>query len=157
MWLCHDENQKHKFTHENNKTAKARLRACLKTTRGAVFGEKAVWQGATMENTPGGSSTEEQRRQTAFYAKTLRAAGLLSVARVGSVLTARVGDAPASPPRPQPKSLAAAPLVVFKHALKGARPVCFNGQLIGYTEKTFRELGAVAKQAIHPPAGLAAP
>ena len=51
-----------------------------------------------MENTPCGSSTEEQRSQTAFSPKTLRAAGLLSVAGVGSVLTARFGDVPTSPP-----------------------------------------------------------
>jgi hypothetical protein len=68
------------------------LRACLKTTRRAVFGEEAVWQGSpqtravlvcsdsTKENTPGGSSTEEQRRQTACSQKTLRKAGLLPVA-----------------------------------------------------------------------------
>ena len=67
------------------------LRACLETTRGAVFGEKAGWRGATKENIPGGSSTEEQRSQPAFSAKTLRAAGLLSVAGVGSFLTARCG------------------------------------------------------------------
>jgi hypothetical protein len=115
-----------KLPMKNNKNAKERLRARLKTTRGAVFGEKAVWQGATMENTPCGSSTEEQRRQTAFYPKTLRAA-------VGSVPTAHVEDAPASPPRPQPKSLAAAPLVVFKHGLKVARPICFDSRFIGYT------------------------
>jgi hypothetical protein len=34
-----------------------------------------------------------------------------------------------------------------KARLRGARPVCFNGKIIGYTEKTFRELRAVAKQA----------
>src|SRR5712691_11015429 len=93
------------------------LGACLETTRGAVFGEKAGWRGATKENIPGGSSTEEQRSQTAFSAKTLRAAGLLSVAGVGSFLTARCGDARNLPPWPQPKSLAAAPLVVSKQAL----------------------------------------
>ena len=87
----------------------------------------------TKENTPCGSSTEEQRRQTAFCPKTLRAAGLLSVARVGSVGAARCGDAPTSQsaqygngplcglPWPQPKSLAAAPLVVFKQALSNTR------------------------------------
>src|SRR5712664_1533660 len=74
--------------------------------------------GATKENIPGGSSTEEQRSQTAFSPKTLRAAGLLSVAGVGSFLTARCGDARNSPPWPQPKSLAAAPLVVSKQALR---------------------------------------
>src|SRR5216683_2843114 len=93
------------------------LRACLETTRGAVFGEKAGWRGATKENIPGGSSTEEQRSQTAFSPKTLRAPGLLSLAGVGSVVTARCGDASTSPPWPQPKSLAAAPLVVSKQAL----------------------------------------
>src|SRR5258708_7794037 len=74
--------------------------------------------GATKENIPGGSSTEEQRSQTAFSPKTLRAAGLLSVAGVGSFLTARCGDARNSPPWPHPKSLAAAPLVVSKQALR---------------------------------------
>src|SRR5258708_39240368 len=96
----------------------ATLRACLETTRGAVFGEKAGWRGGTKENIPGGSSTEEQRSQTAFSAKTLRAAGLLSVAGVGSFLTARCGDARNSPPWPQTKSLAAAPLVVSNQALR---------------------------------------
>src|SRR2546427_5395206 len=97
------------------------IRACLETTRGAVFGEKAGWRGATKENIPGGSSTEEQRSQTAFSPKTLRAAGLLSVAGVGSFLTARCGDVRNSPPWPQPKSLAAAPLVVSKQALRQSR------------------------------------
>jgi len=41
----------------------------------------------------------------------------LSVACVGSVLTARVGDARTSPPWPQPKSLAAGPRAIFGHAL----------------------------------------
>ena len=58
---------------------------------GAVFAQKAGWQGATKENIPGGSSTEEQRSQTAFCAKTLRAAVLLAAACVGSALTARWG------------------------------------------------------------------
>jgi hypothetical protein len=34
-----------------------------------------------------------------------------------------------------------------KARLRGARPVCFDGTFNGYTEKTFRELRAVAKQA----------
>src|SRR5258708_29794022 len=90
----------------------------LETTRGAGCGEKVGRRSATKENTPGGSSTEEQRSQAAFSAKTLRGAGLLSVAGVGSVVTARCGDASTSPPWPQPKSLAAAPLVVSKQALR---------------------------------------
>jgi hypothetical protein len=34
-----------------------------------------------------------------------------------------------------------------KARLRIARPVCFDGRFIGYTEKTFRELRIVAKQA----------
>src|SRR5262245_50303838 len=94
------------------------LRACLKILKGAVFAEKAEWRGATKENIPGGSSTEEQRSQPAFSAKTLRAAGLLAVACVGPTVTARCGDAPASPPWPRPKSLAAAPFRIFRQALR---------------------------------------
>ena len=94
------------------------LRACFKIPWGPVFAEKAEWRGATKENIPGGSSTEEQRSQAAFSAKTLRAAGLLSAAGVGSALTARCGDAPASPPWPQSKSLAAGPHAILKQALR---------------------------------------
>jgi fumarate hydratase class II len=36
-----------------------------------------------------------------------------------------------------------------KTRLRGARPVCFDGKFIGYTEKTCRDLRAVAKQAKH--------
>ena len=64
-----------------------------------------------------GLRRRKQHRQTAFFPKTLRAAGLLPVTSVGSVGAARCGDAPTSPPWPQPKSLAAAPLIVFKQAL----------------------------------------
>src|SRR5947207_9046531 len=93
------------------------LRVCLKIPRGAVFVPKVGWRGATKENTPCGSSTEEQRSQTTFCAKTLRAAALLSFAGVGSVGTAHYWDAPPSPPWPKPKPLAAAPLVIFRQAL----------------------------------------
>src|SRR5262249_43495499 len=55
---------------------------------------------------------------------TLRAADLLPLAFVGSVLTARCGDARTSPPRPQPKSLAAAPLLIFRKARR--REVTFS-------------------------------
>ncbi len=68
----------------------------------------------------------------------LRAAGLLSVAGVDSFLTARCGDARNSPPWPQPKSLAAAPLVVSKQALSegkgsatvGVSPTESNGHIV---------------------------
>ena len=93
-------------------------RACLKTGRGPVFAEKARWRGATKEHTRQGSVTEEQRSQRAFCAKTLRAADLLPLAGVGSAVTARCGDAPASPPWPPPKSLAAGPHPVFRQALR---------------------------------------
>src|SRR5258708_15595627 len=70
-----------------------------------------------------GRHSRAGRSQTAFSAKTLRAAGLLSVAGVESFPTARCGRcAPPRPPWPQPKSLAAAPLVVSKPALKRAGP-----------------------------------
>jgi hypothetical protein len=69
-------------------------------------------------HTPCGSSTEEQRSQAVFCATTLRAAGLLAVGGVGSVVTARCGDAPPLPPCPHPKSQAAAPLEVINQALK---------------------------------------
>src|SRR5436190_18839417 len=93
------------------------LRACLKIRKGAVFAPEAGWRGATKENIPRGSSTEEQRSQPACGAITLRAAGLLPVGFVGSVLTARCGDARTSPPRPQSKSLAAAPFPIFSQTL----------------------------------------
>ena len=104
----------------NSPLLPARLRACFKIPWGPVFAEKAEWRGATREHTQDGSVTEEQRSQAAFSAKTLRAAVLLAVARVGSPVTARFGDAPASPPWPQPKSLAAGPHAILKQALKPA-------------------------------------
>ena len=96
-----------------------RLRACLKIPRGAVFGEKTGRRGATKEHTPCGSGTEVQRSQPAFSAKTLRAAGLLALSGVGSVVTARSGDTGAraevpSPPWPEPKSPAAAPFAILR-------------------------------------------
>ena len=83
--------------------------------------EKVGWRGATRENTLYGSSTEKQRSQTAFCAETLRAAGLSALARVGTVVTARFGDAPPSPPWPNPKSLAAAPRRILRQALDPRR------------------------------------
>src|SRR5438309_11141078 len=96
----------------------AAIRACFKIRRRPVFGQKAGWRGATREHTRQRSVSEEQRSQTAFCPKTLRAAGLLPVAGVGSFLTAHCGDARNSPPWPRPKSLAAGPLPILKQALK---------------------------------------
>jgi hypothetical protein len=75
----------------------------------AVFEEKAGWRGATKENTPRGSSTEEQRSQTAFASKILRTARLSARSFAVAAVIARSGDTPVTPPRSQPKSLAAAP------------------------------------------------
>ena len=106
------------------------LRACFKISRGPVFGQKAGSRGATREALR--AATTEQlrrhsragRRQTAFCPKTLRAAGLLPVAGVGSFLTARCGDARNSPPWPRAKSLAAGLLLILKQALSD-RNTCF--------------------------------
>src|SRR6266704_2885964 len=117
-----------------------KFRACLETTRGAVFGEKAGWRDATKENIPGGSSTEEQRSQTAFSAKTLRAAGLLSVAGVGSFLTARCGALRAAkaalatakiPRRSAPRSFqTGSKMLMVRHFNCGSRNAIFNAALI---------------------------
>src|SRR5262249_39678958 len=82
------------------------------------------WQGVTREHGRQRPVTEEQRSQRAFCAKTLRAADLLAVACVGSTVTARCGDAPASPPWPPPKSLAAGPHGIFRQALRNFRQTC---------------------------------
>ena len=75
---------------------------------------------ARSEHIPCGSVSEEQRSQAAFCAKTLRAARLLPVAGVGSLLipTCRDGDARNSPPWPRPKSAAAGPPLIFRQALR---------------------------------------
>jgi len=98
-----------------------RLRACLGIRRGFVFAEKARWRGARREHGRQRPVTDEERSQRASSAKTLRAADLLAAARVGSVLAARCGDAPASPPWPPPKSLAAGPRPISKQALNPKR------------------------------------
>jgi len=77
----------------------------------------AGWRGATKENTLHASSTEEQRSQPAIITKTLRAAWLLVWGFVVTGVTARCGDAPPVPPRPKPKSPAAAPIEIFRQAL----------------------------------------
>jgi transposase len=99
------------------------VRACLKKGRRPVFVPKPVWLGATREHTRPGSVTEEQQRPTGLGAKTLRAAVLLSVGFVGSVLTARSGDARTSPPRPPPKSPAAGHLPFFRPAPRFLRQI----------------------------------
>jgi len=62
----------------------------------AVLEEKAGWRGATKE-TLYGSSTAEQRSQTAFSSKILRTAGLLAGSFVVVAVIARWGDIPATP------------------------------------------------------------
>jgi hypothetical protein len=85
-----------------------------------VVEQRGGWRGARMENILYGSLTQKHRSRAALCATTLRAAFLLAVPSVGSVLTARFGDAPPSPSCPHPKSAAAAPLVVFDQVLKVA-------------------------------------
>src|SRR6266511_1168529 len=88
---------------------------------------------------PQRSPTEKQRSQAAFSAKTLWAAGLLSVACVGSTVTARCGDARVSPPWPQSKSLAAGPHAISKQALSSTLSI-----LLGITQQ--------ACEVVHPAA-----
>ena len=45
----------------------------------------------------------------------------MSLSRVGSVVTARCGDAPPAPPWPKPKFPAAAPFAIFRQALTVSR------------------------------------
>ncbi len=111
------------------------LRACFKIQKGPVFAEKAAGRGATREHTRQRSVTEEQRSPAAFSAKTLRAAGLLPAASVGSTVTARCGDAPVSPPWPQPKSLAAGPFSILKQALRRLTPYGRRGERVGRLQR----------------------
>ena len=105
------------MTNRGGNGPRRRLRACFKIRRGPVFAEKAGWLGAPNEHTRPWSVSEKQRRQPAFSAKTRRAAALLAGAGVAEAGTARGGDAPASAPWPQPKSLAAGPRPILKQAL----------------------------------------
>ena len=75
----------------------------------AVFEEKAGWRGVTKENTLYGSSTEEQQSQTIFPQKSFGRQVFQLASFVVVAVIARCGDTPATPPRCQPKSLAAAP------------------------------------------------
>src|SRR6266542_1369999 len=100
----------------------ALLRACFKIPWESCFRGKGWLARRDEGGYPQRSPPEEQRSQPAFSAKTLWAAGLLSVACVGSALTARCGDAGAraeapSPLWPQSKSLAAGPHAILKQAL----------------------------------------
>ena len=93
------------------------LRACFKICRRPVFGQKAAWPRCSSVTDPWRVCSLVAPRHAAFCPKTLRAAGLLPVAGVGSFLTARCEDARNSPPWPRPKSLAAGPLLILKQAL----------------------------------------
>jgi hypothetical protein len=85
------------FSKSNRFNSATFQRACLKIPRGAVCSK-------TLPPSP-------------KLWRTSRATGLLAVGRVGSVVTARRGDAPPSPPCPHPKSLAAAPFAILRQAL----------------------------------------
>src|SRR6266542_4046148 len=101
-----------------NKMDKVELRACLEIPWESCFRGEGRMARRAEGGYPQRSPTEKQRSQAAFSAKTLWAAGLLSVACVGSTVTARCGDAPVSPPWPQSKSLAAGPHAISKQALR---------------------------------------
>ena len=92
------------------------LESLSENSKGFCFRNQAGMARRDDRAYPYGSVSEEQRRQTGLIAKTLRAAGLLPVDCVGSALAARCGDARASPPCPQSKSLAAEPLSIFRPA-----------------------------------------
>ena len=66
---------------------------------------------------PSWASTEKQRSQSARCSKTLREADHLSVARAGFPTSWSCGQNHFSPRCPHPKSLAAAPLAIFRQAL----------------------------------------
>ena len=92
-----------------------------------------------------GLRLKEQQSPAAFCAKTLRAAGLLPVAGVGSVVTARCGDAPTSPPCPPSQSLAAGPCAIFRRALR-ARLKIRRGPVFG---ERAAGRGATRENALH--------
>ena len=92
------------------------LIACLEIRKDAVFVPKPVWRGATRENTPRGSATEEQQRKTGLGTKTPRAKALFPLNFVVAVVTARHGDAPTAPLRPRPKSTVATPFRILRQA-----------------------------------------
>jgi hypothetical protein len=99
------------------------LRACLKIPWASCFRGKGWMARRDERGYPQRSPTEEKRSQPVFSSKALRATGLLPVAGVGSVVTARCGDAHGksagpSPPWPQTKSLAAGPHAIFRQALR---------------------------------------
>ena len=107
------------YSGTDNRKGRSPLRPCLNTTaplldsttsEGSCFRGNGPMARREEGAYPQGSVTDEQRSQRAVSAKTLRAAGLLPVACVGSAVAARRGDAPASPPWPPPKSLTAEPL-----------------------------------------------
>src|SRR6266851_4947722 len=86
--------------------------------RGVLFVPKRPDGGRDDGAYPSAVCDRGATKPEAFSAKTLRAAGLLSGACVGSAVTAHCRDAPASPPWPQPKSLAAESHAFLKQTLK---------------------------------------
>ena len=100
------------------------LRAGLETTRGAVFGEKAGWQARRRRRCarPPRSNSESIREQGEARRPFPRKRSGRRVFCPWPALTRSLQPsagrcAPPRPPWPQPKSLAAAPLVVSKQAL----------------------------------------
>ena len=105
----------------------ANIRACLKILSGAVF----RWDKLIMNGYASGRKHSfwwpTATAKWFWRAKTLRAAWLLALGFVVAGVTARCGDAPPAPPRPKPKSTAAASLTIFRQAPRnffrcGSRP-----------------------------------
>lgn len=90
---------------------------CLCSRTSHVGWQRTGGQGATRLLSIPQSVTEEQRRRTVRCVPAFRENGLLPEAFVGSIVTARCGDAPASPPWPRAKSRAAGPVPLLKQAL----------------------------------------
>src|SRR6266545_1286647 len=116
--MTNDESMTQRPNDETKTNASGSLRACLEIPWESCFRGEGRMARRAEGGYPQRSPTEKQRSQAAFSAKTLWAAGLLSVACVGSTVTARCGDAPVSPPWPQSKSLAAGPHAISKQALR---------------------------------------
>ncbi len=134
---------------KNNKTAKARLRACFKISNGPAARDFDRGQGGELRASPKRAVSSEPTQATGKRpaarevftqeALWLRCSSVTDHWRVCSLVA----------PRHRASCAETGPLPILKQALRGAKPVCFDGKFIGYTGKTFRELGAVAKQARH--------
>ena len=99
-----------------------RVRACLETTRGAVFGEKAGWQARRRRISLVDLRLRSNEARRPFPRKPSGRRVFCPWPALARSLQPAAGRcARPRPPWPQPKSLAAAPLVVSKQALSPSR------------------------------------